>query len=540
MYGSTDRLPIRGMLAVSILTMLAVFGVGSWLDYLQIRDAAFQRIQSAAFLMEEHAIGTLDAAHQVVQRAMDLIGEAKPDDLRGDDVLWFNLRRIADTEPVVVMLRVLNERGDTVFETTNFPSEPINLSEGAYFQEPRDGAGLYVGAAVMDPTAAKPVFTLSRRLEDRSGRFTGVVLAAIDTTYFNRVYQRIHPAPQSSAGLIRQADGAYLAREPTWDLFVGRSVGPWDDFVAGQQVVGPGLFMAPSPIDHVWRYYAHRPVPGYPLVVFAGESVSDVLGAWRRIFVWMAAASLLGTAGIAYFGWSARRAWQRERQAAGILQHTNARLQQALADKDVLFREVHHRVKNNLQVVGHLLLLQAQRVDDPQAKAAFQETLDRVRSVSAVHQVLYRSNQAVEVELDRYLADLCASLADSYGAEGRGIAVQVDAIPCRVHIDQAIPLALIVNEAVTNAFKYAFGRMDRNGALTVALNCSDGDIQVRVIDNGIGLPEDAASGETLGMNLIRSLVEQLDGCHAWHGSDGTRLEINVPRRAPGPVPAGTA
>jgi len=519
------------MLVASILMILAVLGAGSWLDYVQIRQSALDRIQSSSFLMEEHAVGTLNAADQVIQRARDIIGNANLKGLRRDRDVWSRLRDVADSQPSVVMLRVLDTDGATVFETTNFPSQPVHLADWAYFQEPKSGASVYVGAAVLDPTVGKPVFTLSRRLEGQGGQFIGVVLAAIDTTYFNQVYQRLRPAPRSSAGLIRAADGTYLARDPVWEQFVGRSVGPWYEFVAQQEILGPNTFKAPSPIDHIWRYYAYRPVAGYPLVVFAGESVDDVMAQWRRRFLWIVAASVLGIVGMLYFGWSARRGWWREQQGAQALEDTNARLQQALSDKDVLFREVHHRVKNNLQVVSNLLLLQGQRVGDRAAKAAFQETIDRVQSVAAVHQILYRTNQAVEIELDRYLTDLCATLADTYGAKDRGISVRVDAEACRVHIDQTIPLALIVNEALTNAFKYAFPT-GSGGTLTVAFSCSNQDLHLSVADDGIGLPETATTGDSLGMTLIGSLTEQLDGHHMWQSESGggTRLEITVPRR----------
>lgn len=521
MKANSGSLPITRLLTASVLVVLAVVGSGAWYEYHRIRDAALQRIVATAFLMEEHVIGTLGAADQVLLRAIDLMNGADPDSLRGDEPLWQRLHSIAGQQPMLVMLRLLNADGTTVFETTSFPAQPINLAEGGYFREPRDGAVLHVGAAVMDPTVHKPVFILARRLEGRDGQFRGVILAALDASHFNHVYRKIDQEPLSATGLIRLEDGAFLAREPEGPQFVGKAIGPWSDFVAQQTAIGPGLFMGTSPIDQRWRYYAYRQVEGYPLVVFAGESIRNVVHLWLLHVGSLAGGSLLGIAGILYFGRSARR-------GARKLAEVNASLRQALVDKDMLFREVHHRVKNNLQVVSNLLLLQTQRIDDPTAKAAFRETMDRVHSVSAVHQVLYRSNQAVEIDLASHLPDLCAALAETYGARERGITVQVDAKHCRVHIEQAVPLALIVNEAVTNSFKYAFP--DGGGVLNVTLDCSERELNLVVSDTGVGLPENATGGDSLGMSLISALTEQLEGRHVWHPGRGARLEVSVPRR----------
>lgn len=502
--------------------------MGSWLAYAQIRTAALDRVADEAFLMEAHLIGTLNAVDQAVLRALDAIGDQDVDGLYDNRTVWEHLHDIAKTQPIV-MLRLLNAVGETVLETIHFPAARINLGGEAFFTRPRDGAGPYIGAAVIDPTARAPVFTLSRRIEDRNGRFRGVLLAALDTGYFNSVYHRINPAPRSAAGLIEEVSGKFLAREPEWAQFVGQTVGPWGEYLAHQRLIDRGRFEAPSPVDRIWRYYAYRKVEGYPLVVFIGASRDEVLKPWLVSLAPMVGGSLLGIAGILYFGRSAMRNWRRVRFAMMQLRETNARLEQALADKDVLFREVHHRVKNNLQIVGNLLLLQGQRVRDKEARAALEETLHRVQSVSAVHQVLYRTNQAVEIDLHRYLEDLCATLAATYGAAERGIAVRVDASPCRTHIDQAIPLALIVNEAVTNVFKYAFPNGD-GGTLDVRMRCTGDEIHLSVADTGIGLPDGATSGDSLGMSLIRALIDQLEGQQRWHSDHGSRLDLVVPRR----------
>ncbi len=200
---------------------------------------------------------------------------------------------------------------------------------------------------------------------------------------------------------------------------------------------------------------------------------------------------------------------------------TQRMMEQSLREKTVLLNEVHHRVKNNLQVIASLLRLQSRHADS-HAKLALQDSMARVRAMALTHQLLYESNDFSELELGNLLRRLGSLLRDSYLSERADVRLQIDA-PTRIAIglQQAVPCGLLVNELVTNAFKHAFPE-GRSGCVAISAELLDGHrARVRVADDGIGLPADCRLGESqsLGFQLIPSLVEQL-GAQIEVGRDG--------------------
>jgi PAS domain S-box-containing protein len=187
-------------------------------------------------------------------------------------------------------------------------------------------------------------------------------------------------------------------------------------------------------------------------------------------------------------------------------------MEQSLREKTVLLNEVHHRVKNNLQVIASLLRLQSRHADS-HARLALQDSMSRVRAMALTHQLLYESNDFSELELGGLLRRLGSLLRDSYLTERADVRLEVST-PVRIAIglQQAVPCGLLVNELVTNALKHAFPD-GRSGRVEISAELIDTHrARVRVVDDGIGLPVDCRLGESqsLGFQLIPSLVEQLD------------------------------
>jgi len=177
-----------------------------------------------------------------------------------------------------------------------------------------------------------------------------------------------------------------------------------------------------------------------------------------------------------------------------------------------LLREIHHRVKNNLQVVSSLLNLQSGRIVDESARALFADSQARVRSIAMLHEKLYRSGDLARVEMDTYLSDLVSELRRSRGL-GVTLDVTVDGGGISLEIDAAVPCGLIVNELVTNALKHAFLPGAR-GKLTVGLRrLGAGRLELSVEDDGVGLPAqvDPKKSSSLGMELVHTLTDQLSG-----------------------------
>ena len=187
-------------------------------------------------------------------------------------------------------------------------------------------------------------------------------------------------------------------------------------------------------------------------------------------------------------------------------------LRQALDDKEMLFIEMNHRVKNNLNIAQALLSLQSARVEDAQVRAMFDESASRLKSLSIVHEMLYKSSEFREVNFAAYLQALVQAVFDNLTEEESNITFRVNAEEIYLDTDKVIACGLMVNEMVTNALKHAF--KGEGGKLTVGLRrLDDGRCELSVEDDGVGLPEgeDVARKDTLGMQIISGLVEQIEG-----------------------------
>lgn len=207
----------------------------------------------------------------------------------------------------------------------------------------------------------------------------------------------------------------------------------------------------------------------------------------------------------------------------------NARLLDSLREKDVMLREIHHRVKNNLAVVASLFHLQSGYTSDEPILRLLREAQDRVRSMALVHEHLYNSDDLGAVNLSEYTRSLVEQLFRSYRLPGPAIALAFDIAPVTLGIDQAVPCGLILNELVSNALKHAFP--ERGGTLTVALRADADGCELRVADDGVGIPAGLLEGKprSLGLRLIRTLARQLNGTADFRPSaPGTDVRLRFP------------
>ena len=220
---------------------------------------------------------------------------------------------------------------------------------------------------------------------------------------------------------------------------------------------------------------------------------------------------------------SRRELTECRREEAGI--------QSALAERDLLLREVHHRVKNNLQVVASLLDLQTGTLRDEPARRALQESKDRVLSMARIHEYLYKSADVSRVAMDDYLRHMATALRRAHDAQHIGLSVQVGVGPFEV--ERAIPCALIVHELISNAFKHAFPA-GRAGDVMVDLKSMGDQYVLTVRDTGVGLPPhtDPQSADSLGLRLVGLLAKQLGGMLHLVSEEGTTARIVFPVRPP--------
>jgi two-component sensor histidine kinase len=223
------------------------------------------------------------------------------------------------------------------------------------------------------------------------------------------------------------------------------------------------------------------------------------------------------------------RHYATARRELAECQREEASIQSALAERDLLLREMHHRVKNNLQVVASLLDLQAGTLRDASARQALQESKDRVQSMARIHEYLYKSADVSRVAMDDYLRHLTTALQQAYNAQRIDLSVQVDVGP--FDVERAIPCALIVNELVSNAFKHAFPA-GRTGEVVVALQSRDDQHVLTVRDTGVGLPPhtDPQSADSLGLRLVGMLAKQIGGMLHLASEGGAIARIAFPVR----------
>jgi two-component sensor histidine kinase len=190
------------------------------------------------------------------------------------------------------------------------------------------------------------------------------------------------------------------------------------------------------------------------------------------------------------------------------------RITRSLKEKEVLLQEVHHRTKNNMQVISGLLTLQAGCIEDQQILSIFEETQTRIRSMALVHEKLYQSSNLYEIEVKDYIEDLAQTLIENHRVKNRNILLKLDIESLILSIDTAIPCGLVINEALTNAFKYAFPGT-RGGEINITLHAlEENEVELTIRDNGVGMPKDLdfMSAESLGLVLIKNLVvDQLQG-----------------------------
>jgi len=204
----------------------------------------------------------------------------------------------------------------------------------------------------------------------------------------------------------------------------------------------------------------------------------------------------------------------------------------SILEREALLREIHHRVKNNLQIVSSILNLQASRCRDEQSKLVFQEAQNRVRSMALIHEKLYRSPNLAQVNLGEYLQHLVEEIARVFRNYAPRVRVTVNHSDVTLDMDRAISCGLIVTELVTNAYKHAFPS-NQSGQIEVSL-CDDesGSVVLQIADTGRGLPEDAYlnKGDSLGLQLVDVLVRQLNGHLEVHRQGGSRFVITFARK----------
>ncbi|MCJ8056164.1 sensor histidine kinase [Shinella curvata] len=490
---------------VSLVLML-----GLWLNT-SYRDAvrrAEERTIAASKIVASN-VSLLDSlARQALQRIDETLGEniVPPASAKVRNID----EAVADL-PGQVNAYVVDEAGLTLYSTDPM-IKPISIVDRPYFSELAKGANQHISSLLISRLNGEQIFAFSRRLE-RNGLFAGAAVVSFEVKVLADVWEAVDLGPNSTVSFAR-ADGQLVARYPLAD-------GPLDmsQYVLFTDYLpksATGTYEAVSPVDDAHRVVAYRTVDDTGLIALASADYDfGIQRFWRDVTVAISVLVLAGVSLLAAGQWI-RHLRQRDAAQSQLLRN-------ALADNQLLLREIHHRVKNNLQAVQSIIQLQRLPVETQQSLS------DRISSMVAVHEQIYRHDEFSFLCAQDLIRSVVEKLLNAYGS---AVTVDYDIDEIAISTDNATPLALLVSELLTNILKYAFtdGRV---GTFSIALK-SIGERRARltVHDNGVGFdPQTIQRG--MGSRLIQGVVNQLNGTHTFDGSDGTtftaELEIVEPR-----------
>ncbi|WP_321421592.1 PAS domain S-box protein [uncultured Methanobacterium sp.] len=207
------------------------------------------------------------------------------------------------------------------------------------------------------------------------------------------------------------------------------------------------------------------------------------------------------------------------------LKMTEEKLKNSLAEKETLLREIHHRVKNNMQIISSLLSMETQYVKEEETVNVLKESQNRIRSMAMVHEKLYQSQDLTNINIHDYILSLVSNLFYSYHIQKDQITLVTDVDDIKLNLETAMPCGLIICELVSNSLKYAFPEKQK-GKVEIIVKLSEDTIHLTICDDGIGLPnKDYLNEETLGLQLVQNLTNQLDGTIKLDLNQGTKFEI---------------
>jgi two-component sensor histidine kinase len=465
------------------------------------------RAAASAHVVAAHTQWLMEASFQALRRIDDAVGtrlQNPPPAAVG------NLNEAVQSLPGNVRAWVMDANGQA--RLTNADTAlTFSVLNRAYFQAIKAGKPFEISPMIRSRANGERIFVVAKRLE-RNGVFVGAALIVLSSDVLKPFRSSLELGPLSTVGLFRD-DGLMVTRDPPTDR--GADLSKYVLFTDYLPKSPDGTYWATSPTDGVERVVGYRRVEGLPLVALASIARSEAFADyWQTVATVLVVAvpGLIGLLLVALWTTQLLQRDERSRQA----------LSRALEGNQTLFREFHHRVKNNLQQVSALVQLQKL------PEEARREMERRIAAMVAVHEHIYRSDQFERIDAADYIPKLVQELRDSYGD---AVAIECAVAPLEVDREHALPLGLLINEVVANAVKHGFAD-GRAGRISVVLTALDpGQARLTISDNGVGFdPERESRG--MGTRLIRGLVQQMDGQYSFESAQGTMFVLAFPLATP--------
>lgn len=495
-----------GLLAAAIFTLTLFSALILRRSYLETYDRVHAQALASAHVVGGHIGWILGASRQAFREIDRILG---PDVSASARIAASEIRQAIDAMPIRAMGWIVDANGTPVFSTrADLPS--LSIADRPYFEELKSSRQpLTVTPLIVGRASGENVFLVAYRLQ-REGRFAGAIMITFPASIMSDFRKTLDLGEGSTVSVFR-TDGALVVRYPPPDGPMNLSnYVLFTDYLPRNP---EGTYDAVSPADGVARVVGYRKLENEPLVALASIAVAPHwAGFWGQLR-WMIAILALLVMALGAVSWALFRMLRRDEE-------NQQALSRALERNQLLLQEVNHRIKNNLQAVAGMLQLAPLDASTKQAMAL------RLDAMSAIHELAYRSDQYAEVALAPYLSRLIENLRRAFGTK---VEITSDLDPVSVDRDRALPIGLLTNEILFNAFKHAFPD-GRTGRIEITLKpVATERVELVIRDNGVGYrPEPGGAG--IGARLIKGLVAQLDGEMQTETADGTVVRLRFALR----------
>jgi two-component sensor histidine kinase len=505
----------RGALAVPAL-LVVVFAVASWQYNV---ERAREQARENAIQIAEYTLRLIQTQDVMLTAADEALRQRWTADELGYESHLF-LRQLYERLDAGLGIALISPAGDFLVSSLSYPAQG-NTGPRTYIDAAAAGAFLFVDRLRVQPADTDALIIARRR---RGDSFTGVWVSALEIEVISGFLRRIIEREGDAASVIR-GDGRLLVRNfPMTEIVMLDATQPSMQAI---RAADRGIFEALAVTDGVYRIYAFERVGDLPLYATYGISRRALVLDWA--VPTGVVALLLGAIGVAGHALARYAARNVEAEAAQAALAFDRRLleeaQKTAAIKEEMLREINHRVKNSLQMIQSLINLQRSRESGPN----LDEIAVRVMAIAEIHDLLYRSSGAFDVEFAQLLKAICDNPA--LIPPGSGVTIELAAEPLELDVGIATPLALCVVELITNAAKHAYG--PAGGPIRVGLRAPRDEAreaELTVGDGGAGMPE--SPGRRSGLRVVEALVRQLEGAIEVCRDGGTCFTLRFPVEAP--------